>query len=296
MSTTNQPVSVRAPSRGQRLLLAMVLFPSLVFGWGETGHRVVCQIAYEELQPDARAELNRLLALDPEFDNFADSCLAADGPERIRTPDHYMNMPRSAQAITKAECPMADTCVIPAITSDVLVLRDPDASDQEKLLALKLLGHWVGDIHQPLHVSFQDDRGGNSNKVDIDVEDGNLHAVWDYSILAASRGDSYREIAADLRGTITKQQRSAWIYDSPVEWANESFQITIAPATGYCVQKQGACWYSSDNMMLDRGEEWRSFVITEHYLQQHSATIALRLQQAGVRLARLLNQSLTLDQ
>ncbi len=286
----------------KRLFLVLALLPSIAFGWGETGHRVVCQIAYEELLPAARAELDRLLALDARFDNFADSCLAADGPERVRTPDHYMNLPRSAQAITKNECPMADTCVLPAIRSDVRVLRDPEASDTEKLLALKLLGHWVGDIHQPLHVSFQDDRGGNSNNVavDMDNEDANLHGVWDYSIIARNLGDrnlgdSYRAIASELRSTISKQQRLAWKYDSPVEWANESFQITISPATAYCVRKQGACWYSDDNMMLDRGEEWRRITITDEYLRQHGPKISLRLQQAGVRLAQLLNRSLTID-
>jgi len=40
------------------------------------------------------------------------------------------------------------------------VLRT-STDDQAKLASLKYLGHWVGDIHQPLHVSFADDRGGN---------------------------------------------------------------------------------------------------------------------------------------
>jgi hypothetical protein len=277
----------------KRLLLLLILTPSIAFAWGDTGHRVVCQIAYEELLPEARTELDRLIALDSDFDDFADSCLFADTPERIRWQDHFINMPRSTKAVTTADCPMAESCAISAIHSDFLVLLDPQATDTEKLLALKLLGHWVGDVHQPMHVSFQDDRGANSNRVDPDNENANLHGVWDYTIIARIIGDDYAQIAVNLRDDISNQQRTAWRTDSPIEWVNESFQITISPATDYCVQKQGACWYSSDNMMLDQGEEWRNLTITADYLQLQAPIIELRLQQAAIRLAQLLNQSLT---
>jgi len=276
----------------KRLLLLLILIPSFAFAWGETGHRAVCQMAYEESLPEARVELDRLIALDPDFDNFADSCLFADKPERIRWQDHFINMSRSTQAVTTADCPLAESCAFSAIHSDFLVLLDPQATDAEKLLALKLLGHWVGDVHQPMHVSFQDDRGANSNRVDPDSENASLHGVWDYTIIADSLGDDYQEIATSLRDDISEQQRAAWKHDSPIEWVNESFQITISPAAGYCIQKQGACWYSSDNMMLDQGEEWRNLTITADYLQMHAPIIKLRLQQAAIRLAQLLNMSL----
>ena len=276
----------------KRILMLLILIPSFAFAWGETGHRVVCQMAYDALLPETRVELDRLIALDPDFDNFADSCLFADKPERIRWQDHFINIPRSVQAVTTADCPLAESCAFSAIHSDFLVLLDPQATDAEKLLALKLLGHWVGDVHQPMHVSFQDDRGGDSNRVDPDNENASLHGVWDYTIIADSLGDDYQEIAASLRDDVSEQQRAAWKHDSPIEWVNESFQITISPAAGYCIQKQGACWYSSDNMMLDQGEEWRTLTITADYLQMHAPIIKLRLQQAAIRLAQLLNMSL----
>jgi hypothetical protein len=277
----------------KKLLWLLVLMPSFACAWGGTGHRVACQIAYDELLPEARAELDRLLALDPNFESFADSCLFADQPERIRWQDHFINLPRSTRAVTTSDCPLAETCAFAAIHADFLVLLDPQASDAEKLLALKLLGHWVGDAHQPLHVSFQDDRGANSIHVDPDDEDASLHGVWDYQIIAHNFGDDYRQIALDLGASIADSQRDAWKFDSPVEWVHESFQITISPAVRYCVRKQGACWYSGENMMLDQGEDWRNLTIAEEYLQLHAPTVALRLQQAGIRLAQLLNQSLT---
>ena len=282
------------------LLVAILLVtPNSAHAWGETGHRVVCQIAYDELSPEARHEVDRLLRLDPGLDNFADSCLFADTPERIRWRDHFLNVPRSTLAITTFDCPLADTCVLPAIRDDFLVLLNPEATDSEKLLALKLLGHWVGDVHQPMHVSFQDDRGANSYKVESDLfedpENANLHGAWDYLIIAQHMGDDYVEIAQDLRASTSAEDREAWRYDSPIEWANESYQITISPASRYCLRQQGACWYSEDNMMLDDGEEWRSLAIDADYLRQHAPTVRKRLQQAGIRLAHLLNQSLPME-
>lgn len=278
------------------LMCVMFFAPALAFGWGETGHRVVCQIAYDELLPAARSELDRLIALDRDFDSFAESCLFADSPERIRWRDHFINMPRSARAITTLDCPLADTCVLPAIRSDFLILLDPESTDAEKLLALKLLGHWVGDVHQPLHVSFQDDRGANSNIVETDfatdLEDMNLHGVWDYLIISKTLGDDHATIAMSLRESVTARQREDWRHDSPIEWANESYQITISADAAYCVQQQGACWYSENNMMLDSNEAWHTTRINMNYLQLHAPLVRTRLQQAGVRLAELLNQSL----
>ncbi len=273
------------------VFLLFALLPSSAFAWGEDGHRVVCQIAFEELTIAAKSEVNRLLALDPGFDSFAESCLFADSPERIRFLDHFMNLPRSTRVITTAKCPLAESCVISAIQNDFLVLQNAEASDAEKLLALKLLGHWVGDVHQPLHVSFQDDRGGNSNNVDVDDPRVNLHGVWDYQIIARNLGDDFLRIAEDLRDSITEKQRNEWQHDSPIEWVDESYQITISASVNYCVQKQGACWYSNDNMMLDKGEPWRDIKITDDYLKSHSATVSLRLQQAAIRLAELLNRA-----
>jgi hypothetical protein len=271
----------------KRLIILLAFLPSTAFGLGYDGHRIVCQIAFDELTPVAKTEVNRLLALDPDFDNFAESCLFAEVPNRLRWLDHQINLPRSTQAITTADCPLAESCVIPAVQSDFRVLQDAESTDDEKLLAMKLLGHWVGDIHQPLHVSFQDDKGGNSNNVNI--PDANLHGVWDYVIISHNLGADYLKIATELRESIADEQRIAWKHDSPIEWANESFQITIAPSVNYCVQKQGACWYTSDNMMLDKGEPRRDITITDDYLEMHAAIVSQRLQQAAIRLAALLN-------
>lgn len=269
-----------------------VLIPFVAFGFGEVGHRAVCQIAYDELSPAARGEVDRLIALDTEYDTFADSCLFADGPPRHRAEDHYLNVPRSFRAITTANCPLADTCLFPAIENDTAIFANSNNSDNDRLLALKMLGHWLGDIHQPLHVSFQDDRGANSISQPGGEESGNLHGAWDFDIIDRQLGANYLQIAAKLRADLSDRDRAEWMFDSPVEWANESYQITISAKVQYCTQKQGACWYSKNNMMLNPGEVWREVDITRRYTARHRKTVELRLKQAGIRLAALLDSAL----
>jgi len=157
------------------------------FAWSDLGHRVVCQIAYEELKPEIKARVDALIAIDPKFRTFADGCTWPDVFPRQRPPEHYVDLQRSAKGIEpQRPCPLADRCVISAILNDTRDLAlSLDVSDQLRLL--KSLDHWVGDIHQPLHVSFDDDRGGNLIAIE-GVCRFNLHAVWDACIIEKKIG------------------------------------------------------------------------------------------------------------
>src|SRR5215831_13400116 len=127
----------------------------------------------------------RLIALDATFNSFADACTWPDHP-RKRAEEHFINVGRSVHTITVAQCPAVPKCLFTAIPADLDVLRTSN-DDVAKLASLKFLGHWIGDIHQPLHVSFADDRGGNFIR-----ESGpcvnSLHTVWDTCIIEKKLG------------------------------------------------------------------------------------------------------------
>jgi hypothetical protein len=122
------------------------------WAWGDLGHKIICEIAFQELNDAARREVRRLIRLDPEFSLFSDSCTWPDHP-RKRASEPFINAPRDFDRFLAAQCPMASTCLFTAITADLEVLRT-STDDQAKLDALKFLGRWVGDLHQPLHASF----------------------------------------------------------------------------------------------------------------------------------------------
>ncbi len=271
------------------LPVCLIFLAGNAFAWGPVGHQAICQLAYEELNASARQAVDRLIGLDPQYESFAESCLFADFPERQRPEEHYMNLPRDARAIATLACPLADSCVLTAIGKDVAVLEDPARSDGDKLTALKLLGHWVGDIHQPMHVTFSDDRGANWIP-NVGECERNLHATWDSCIIETLLGRDYRVVTADLRAGIDDGDRDGWVTDNEVEWANESYRIAIDRKTGYCISREGACWYTADNFILTPGETQRTMFISKSYLRRHRSTVELRLRQAGVRLGALLNR------
>ena len=106
----------------------------------------------------------RLLRRDPEqFETVRPL-------DRIHDPTGHASAPSSTSSICHGlpggldasdPCPSSDRCVGTAIAQDASVLVRGNATDEEKLEALMFLGHWVGDIRQPMHVGFRDDGGGN---------------------------------------------------------------------------------------------------------------------------------------
>lgn len=71
--------------------------------------------------------------------------------------------------------------------------------------ALEFLGHWVGDIHPPLHVSFEDDRGGNRVAAQ-GTSCENLHAVWDRCLVQERLGMDPLSFARELQTVIADEQ------------------------------------------------------------------------------------------
>ena len=80
--------------------------------------------------------------------------------------------------------------------------------------------------------------------------------------------------------------------NGPIDWANESFAITIAPTTGYCVESKGLCAYQPGNVEYDTGEPEKTVAIDAAYVAAAAPIIRDRVKRAGVRLAHLLDQAL----
>ena len=66
--------------------------------------------------------------------------------------------------------------MVGAIEAQTNILKS-DSSDEKRLLALKYLVHFVGDVHQPLHAGYQDDKGCNTYQLQVLMRGTNLHAL-----------------------------------------------------------------------------------------------------------------------
>src|SRR5215813_9993746 len=81
------------------LSVALIAPASPAWAWGDVGHKIICQIAFQELNDKARNEVIRLIALDATFDTFPDACTWPDHP-RKRAEEHFINVARSVHTIT----------------------------------------------------------------------------------------------------------------------------------------------------------------------------------------------------
>ncbi|MFL6846231.1 MAG: S1/P1 nuclease [Allosphingosinicella sp.] len=285
-------------------LFALFLAPAAALAWGQGGHYTVCEIGYLNLTPAAKAEVDRLVALDGRFPDFTSTCTFPDNKPVSRPTEHFANYERDVRRVGPG-CPGGRPCVISALEGDLAVLRSPTATDPEKATAILFIGHWFGDLHQPLHISFADDRGGNSIKAAGPCNgkfEASLHSVWDSCVIErrifAPGTDPIaraRAAAAILNAAVTPKQRRKWVGTQPWQWAAESYRITLAPETGYCVRKDKACWYSSDDRVFAEGVAQRSVTVDDAYLDRAKPIVEERLERAGIRLADALNRTFDPD-
>jgi hypothetical protein len=254
--------------------------------WGDKAHEVICEIAFRLAQPATQAEIQRLIFSDPgaAYPDFSESCVYPDHPFpskfRIRKFEHFINLPRDSNGLQSDECPTIDPCVLTAIYDDTKMLSSRTEPDAKRLVSLESLGHWVGDIHQPLHVSFQDDRGGNTPR-NITGCRSNLHAVWDTCLVEDVVGRDVSRAAVILMKTVTPEMRQQWVNSTAKDWANESFAIAKSPATEYCTMRGQTCT-----------PRLKQLTITDEYLKTNKPIVREQLQKAGVRLAHILDAAL----
>ena len=248
-------------------LLPVLMAPGSAFGFGADGHRIAGIVATERLCPAAASEVPALgegLDID-ELGHWAD-WIRGEPQWRHSAPWHYMNIPDGASLADYRHPPEGD--ILWAIDHFAGVLNDPDGSVGERRDALRFLTHFVVDLHQPLHVGRESDRGGN--RVEVDPGTGNsvnLHRFWDTEAVELS-GLSPEEYARSLSGMIDENSK-AWAQDTLMDWARES--QALRPD------------------VYDFGA--RDTRLSREYLENAERITRLRLAQAGVRLAAEINRA-----
>ncbi|VIO79231.1 S1/P1 nuclease [Bradyrhizobium ivorense] len=218
--------------------------PSLA--WGPEGHQIVALVAQSFLEPDVRKRVNALLAADTDTLTPHDMASAANWADRYRDANidnsrvrtrqwHFVdieisdgnldsacfNHPAVPGGSPASDGPAAD-CIADKIEQFAAELADPPTDAEERVVALKFLLHFVGDVHQPLHSSDDQDRGGNDKRVSAaGLSAGNLHDFWDTEFVEPL-GTDPKTVASGLIGHITVNQQNEWQSGGPADWAREA--------------------------------------------------------------------------
>ena len=273
-------------------VLGLLVMAAAPRPWSADGHKIVCEIAMQEVNEPTRTKVRALISSDAAFARFADSCVWADlirDSVRTNLPNyqrfarftnsHFVNIPRRARSVDATDCTrtisgVPNPCVIDAIRHFSTRLKQA-LSNAERLESLKFLAHFVGDVHQPLHAGYQEDLGANSVRVIAGEDERSLHSVWDGYLIQLA-GKPWTTYAQELQRDINPIDRAVWSAQlDPAVWATESFQIV------------------EDDVYEDLGPAAAGLRrVDQRYYLMNQLTVERRLKQAGVRLARLLEQGL----
>lgn len=267
---------------GSAVVLALVVLPQPARAWSGFVHAHICDVAYEQLSPEAKRMVQSLTRGEFQFEDEAGFGTACVWPDEVRSTSHrstfgyhFINVPRGKTYNARRDCAAFD-CTTQAVTRYMHYLSDGKASMRQRAEALRFVGHFVADLHQPLHVGHKEDRGGNDIFVmwQDETKPKRLHAVWDGAIPAAM-GLLPREAVAQLALQVPEKQRTAWQDGEVNAWATESFQLS-----------QEYAYRDGSGQALKNGQQLGS-----EYLQHTQAIVEQRIQQSVWRLVQLLEQA-----
>ena len=237
------------------------------FGWGQKGHRIIAQIAYDHLTCKARKAVDKTLGRKGAI-------YWSNWPDEIKSdtiyPDSYDwhfqdfdgGLSDSIVADALVHYPSEGGNMFRAIDSLVAVLK----AGKGDAHTLRFVIHLSGDRYCPMHTAHLDDKGGNLVKMKWFREETRLHTVWDTHLIE-SQGYSYSEFAEKLESEY-KNHKRAILAMSEEELLLHNYHFTEAI---YAYQQT---WDGN----------------TYHYIYRWHIPMEEQLYIAGIRLAKLLNE------
>jgi nuclease S1 len=283
-------------------LVISLLHANLAYGWWETGHRTVARLAALHLTPAARTRIARILSVSDSAEAVSDGLSAAstwadDTKKGTKTgPWHFIDL---ALQDDKSDIPARckdDNCVTARIRlfAAQLSSHTPSAPSSE-LDALRYLIHFIGDVHQPLHAISDADLGGNCEPIAPPIDTAeNLHTVWD-AVIVNSIGESDRDLAADLERnlqSLSQQLRTDLALGNQDDWAWESHKVAMKNVYQMLSIPIEPVIFPSSCQEAPPAITNRTIHLPSSYIDQMRSVVREQLTKAGLRLARLLNESL----
>jgi hypothetical protein len=189
-------------------------------------------------------------------------------------------------------------CILSALRYNLNILHDDKESDAERAKALRYLIHLVGDLHQPLHSTANNDQGGNCVPIQFlsDPKIANLHSVWDGMMMQSdlrAKGMTVEQMA-DALDREYQPQSAAWTRHGTEfeKWLWEGHAIAQNVTYGGLKPK----------IPVEPYREWPDckeeaakdgalhLHVNEEYQRKAVPVIEEQIAKAGYRLAELLNE------
>jgi hypothetical protein len=257
-------------------LLLLVQMPAPIWAWGRIDHRITSRLAEKRLNPNVKATIAALLE---EGESIADASTWADenrGRLPKTAPWHYVDVPLDVPRYDSrfsADNPKKG-CIVDKIREFQATLKDPARSVEERRFAVRFLIHLIEDLHMPMHVGDNHEKGGNLTEVRFYDRGTNMHRLWDSDMIERA-GDDEDFWLVDLAEFDTPANRAAAMQGIAEDWATESL---VAARAAYLVPET--------SKRLKSGQK-----LSDAYVTANMPIVRQRLYQAGIRLARVLNEA-----
>ena len=257
----------------KKLLFSMIAATccAISFAWGQKGHDVTANIAESHLTSATRAALDSILEGKSivYYANWLDN--ASHTPEYYYSKTwHYKNVD-AGQTFDSAPV-LQSGDILTALDREVAILQNPKTDRKEAELAVKMIVHLIGDMHQPMHLGHQSDRGGNNWKVKFFNSDANIHSVWDSRLPESGHKWSYTEWTSQLDRTDAGDRKEI-ASGTFKDWAKESYDLCKEI---YRTTPQGS-------------------KISYDYIAKWTPVVESRFLKGGIRLADVLNSIFDTD-
>lgn len=235
------------------------------FGWGQKGHDVTASIAQNHLTPAAASAVDSLLQGQSMvyWANWLDGASHTPKYDYSKT-WHYKNIDPEYTYESMPPAPGGD--IVSALKEQTKFLSSGAGTRAENALALKMIIHLMGDLHQPLHMGWKKDRGGNGRSLYFFERATNLHSLWDSSLPEGAHKWSYTEWTdqIDRANPGTIEIITSGSFD---DWGRETASIAA-------------------DVYAATPEESK---ISYDYIQAWTPVVEQQLLKAGLRLAQVLN-------
>ena len=256
-----------------------------LYGWGPEGHALVARIAEAELTPVVRARVLQILGPGSTMESVASWADQIRNSRRETGPWHFIDIPIDKPHLDMArDCPTGD-CVVAKLEQFSKVLKDLATPPAQRREALLFIIHFVGDMHQPLHCSNNQDRGGNDVRIVFDGRPGNLHSLWD-GVLLQRMGTE--QALFPKMSQEAERHRKSWAKGTVRDWAEQNHKAAQKIVYG----KLPIAPKAPSVAVAAALPTAPPVIINGAYEHKADPLIAEQIEKAGVRLASLLNASL----
>lgn len=264
------------------LLLSCLIVPA--FSWGAIGHQAVARVATPQLSSSSQNYVANLLSHQTmeSVSTWADT-IRSQRPWSDQF--HYINVKFNTTYNGSPSCgTLSGSCIYTALLNYTTRINDHSLPVSEQNEALKYLIHFVGDLHQPLHIGFDLDNGGTltdglsylNSKKGTKV---GLHEVWDSVLIAyriKTKFKNYENWITYLDTLPSSPINCTDFTSCIIQWATESSSLCSI----------GSVYHNDDGSLFEPKDH---FVVAENYYNLNILVIESRLINAAARLAHVIN-------